>query len=204
MPAAAPDESGGIVWVGKFLPTYPMFWRCILAGWAIAAIPVALPFAILGLWLAAVAIIGVTGVIFGASYLLAIWLSHRPRGGLECLFAVTPEGARYHAGDELRHYGEPLAQSAAAATGNLQHLLLLKGSVNCNDVFMPWEEARSIEVLPTMRLVCVSRGLFGPVPLFCEAANFEAVCQYALAHAPHARVRGRLPTGVSSRQAAHA
>lgn len=187
--AAAP----GIVWVGTFKPTYPMFWRYVLGLWLVVSALVCAPFFVLGLWAPVVAINAVVGVILGAAFLWAAWMTHRPRGGPECLFAVSPEGAHYHAGPELRHLGQPYAQAAAAATGNLTHLLMLKGMESANDLFIPWEKVRSLEIRPDFLLVYVSKGLRGPVPLFCTAENFEAVSRYVLAHAPQAKVKGWPP-----------
>ena len=177
------------MWVGKFRPTYPMYWRYVFALYAIITTPITGFFIFLNAWPAVLVINGVVLLILGLSYLWAAWLTHRPKGGPECLFAVTEEGAHYHAGSELRDMGQITAATAAAVTGKLHYLLMRKGARACDDLFIPWADVKSVEILPTMRLVYVSRGLYGPVPLFCTEENFDAVRNFVLAHAPHARSR---------------
>jgi hypothetical protein len=187
---AMTDEptTAGIVWIGKFRPTYPMLWRVLVIAFGTASAIVFVLFALLDALIGAVIINAVLWLIFGASYLLAAWLTHRPQGGPECLFAVTPDGAHYHAGPELRHLGQPAAQLGVAVTGNLQHLLMLKGMESQNDIFVPWADARKIEIVPDIHLVFVSKGWRGPVPLFCTPENFDQVSAYARARAPQAQV----------------
>lgn len=165
-----------------------MYWRYVLGLWGIVTTPITLLFAIVGAWIAVLVINLIAGIIVAASYLYALWLSYRPGGGPVCTFAVTPDGAHYHAGDELRNLGQALGGAATAMTGNPQHVLTMQAAQSSNDLFIPWAKVKSIEILPAMRLVFVSRGLYGPIPLFCTPENFDAVRRYALAHAPQARV----------------
>lgn len=191
METPAPNLANGsaIVWIGKFRATYPIFWRTIAIAFAIPSISVTLIFGLMGAWEAVLIINAVLWLIVGASYLLALWLTHRPKGGPECLFAVTPEAAHYHAGDELRYLGQPAAQAAALVAGNLEHVLMLKGMQRQNDIVVPWPKAMKIEIHPGIRLIFVWFGWRGGTPLFCTEENFEAVKSHVLAHAPHARVK---------------
>jgi hypothetical protein len=202
-PSGATSEPDQIIWIGKFLPVYPMFWRYSLVIWAIVTLPVSLTLVLRHFWFGVLIINGVVAIILGTAYLLAFWLSHRPQGGPNCLFAVTLKGAHYHAGDELRYYGQPWAGDGTASTTPPRQLPESDGIANSNDLFIPWEQVRTVEIRPSLGLLYISRGLRGPIPLFCTADNFDAVCRYVLTHAPHARLKGVRPQVMASTPAAN-
>lgn len=194
---ADPVESTQIVWIGKLRPNYPMLWRSILGVSAWVVTPILFFLVMIDAIIFVAIFLGGLGLFLGTVYLAGLWFQRRTGGGPECLFAVTGEGVEFHSGPELRRFGFSLAEGAALVEGKPLYLLMRENAKRADDLFMSWAEIRSVEIRPDLLLVFVSRGLRGPIPLFCTPDNFEAVRRIVLQRAPQARIRANRPISPS-------
>jgi hypothetical protein len=128
--------------------------------------------------------------LYGLSLGIAALYQKATKGGPDAVFAVTPEGIGYAAGDTIKKInrltaiGSLAGGSLTGAGGSLINISREMDSI-------AWDDIRSISYQNRERTIVVYRKiLISPVMLACTKENFSQVKELIARYAPAGTIKG--------------
>ena len=128
--------------------------------------------------------------LFGLSLFIAGIYQKATKGGPDAVFAVTPEGIGYAAGETIKKINR-LTAIGSVAGGSLTGLGGSMINISREMDSIPWDEIRSISYQNQERTIVVYRKvLISPIMLACTKENFSQVKELISRYAPPGTIKG--------------
>jgi len=128
--------------------------------------------------------------LFGLSLFIAGIYQKATKGGPDAVFAVTPEGIGYAAGETIKKINR-LTAIGSVAGGSLSGLGGSMINISREMDTIPWDEIRSITYQNRERTIVVYRKiLISPIMLACTRENFNQVKELISRYAPPGTIKG--------------
>ena len=128
--------------------------------------------------------------LFGLSLGIATIYQTATKGGPDALFAVTPEGIGYAAGETMKNVNR-LTAIGSVAGGSLSGLGGSMINISREMDSIKWDDIRSISYQNRERTIVVYRKiLISPIMLACTKENFSQVKDLISRYAPPGTIKG--------------
>lgn len=182
--AATTPERIRLTWETRVrLLTNPSVWSSMLLAFGIPSVLLGLFFAVIAKRpeFALLIPLGSLSILFGIYIVVALVID--AFGGFKATYFITTDGVRAVSGR-----GAKTAVAVAVLAGALAGKPGLAGAgmlaESEQDVFIPWEDIRTIKVKPGRRFIHINREWGSkPIGLYCTAENFQEVIGILRTHA---------------------
>ena len=127
--------------------------------------------------------------LFGLSLGIAGVYQKATKGGPDAVFAVTPEGIEYAAGETMKKVNR-LTAIGSVAGGSLSGLGGSMINISREKDSVTWDDIRSISYQDRERTIVVYRkNLISPIMLACTIENFSRVKELISRYAPPGTIK---------------